>query len=252
VAGNLVPRPGLDLTSITAAPDGTAWATGDSQPSSSTGTVQAPLILHWIAGTWQQVPPPANDWWPVQITATPSGVWLAAQAAYRVDPLHSGWEVILARRTADGWQAVRAPAMGGASGFLATGGTLGLAAVRGSVWVAAAAPPPVKIGGPPISVAPPSPPATLLRWSAGEWSVVTSQTAFDAVIAGPAGPVLITPQARAAPDDMFTTVAAPMAGFTASDPGPLAQPVGQPGQVASVPGTSRLWAVSGNWIARYP
>jgi hypothetical protein len=245
-------RPGLELTSIAAAPDGTAWATGASQPSASGGPVQAPLILHWVAGTWQRVPPPASNWWPVQIAATPSGVWLAGQVADHMYPLY--WDVVLARRTANGWQAFRAPSLGhSADEFLTTGGTLGLAAVGASVGVAAAPAPATTFPGPAPYGAGPAPttaPATLLRWAAGRWSMVVSGSPFNAVVAGSAGPVLITLEV-AAPGSDLSTVPPPMSGFTASNPGALAQSSGQPGQISSVPGTSELWAVTANWIARH-
>jgi len=102
-------RTGLELTSVTAAPDGTAWAVGGEQTVINSSGVPAgpPLILQWTAGAWHQVAGPGQDWLPMAVSASKAGVWVAAQTP-GPGSIPSAMHIALARRTASGWQTTSA------------------------------------------------------------------------------------------------------------------------------------------------
>jgi hypothetical protein len=233
----------LILTSITAAPGGAAWGTGDILPTATISPPRKPLILRWVGGAWHQVPPPPYPAYTVQIAADSTGIWLAGDASPQ------GTETAeLAHYTGEGWQVEPALTMTGAvpQNIVA----VGLAAVGSSTWVATYEDPTYNSISRSTSYHLP----VLWAVSPAGWRAVTRTVPFADMLPGATGPILIASGGIAADDGAFRFVHLPVPGqLSASElDGIMNLAFGaQESWIAAVPGTGRLWAVGAGWIATY-
>jgi hypothetical protein len=132
------------------------------------------------------------------------------------------------------------------------GGTLGLAAGSGgNLWILVAQAQRAQVGGPPQTGPVPPIPPLLLHWSAGSWAKVAVSAPVAVLVGGGPMPILLSAGQRAAQAAGFSTVPALVPGFTPDGWGWLHRPAAGYGQITTVPGAGQLWAVGGDWIARY-
>jgi hypothetical protein len=250
----------LILTSISAAPDGAAWVTGDILPTATipnrtrrhpligvkVSPPQKPLILRWVGGAWHKVPPPAYPAYTVQIAATSTGIWLAGEASAATPAGNETAE--LAHYTWEGWQVEPALTMTGAAPPNIS--AFGLAAVRSRTWVGTYEDPTFNDSSRRTSYHLP----VLWSVSPAGWRAATRAVPFEDMLPGPAGPILIVPGSTVADDGAFRVVPPPEPGQPGAirlyDIIDLAQTAQDDG-IAAVPGTGQLWAVGAGWIATY-
>jgi hypothetical protein len=129
----VVPFPSIDggLTDVTAAPDGTLWAVGNTNDYSTSHG----FALHYSGGTWTLVPTESTGGAQERLTSIDASDgrlltvgWYVAPQSNTLQPLAESW-------TGSQWSAMQAPGLDDQGGFL-----LGVAAGETTAWAVGGSP----------------------------------------------------------------------------------------------------------------